>query len=70
LFVPSSAVVMRGQLDLVFVVQTNKAVLRIVKTGKRSNNEVGVLSGLEAGETLTVEGAASLVNGQPVEVKP
>jgi RND family efflux transporter MFP subunit len=70
LFVPSSAVVMRGQLDLVFVVQTNKAVLRIVKTGKRSNNEVEVLSGLEAGETLTVEGAASLVNGQPVEVKP
>ena len=70
LFVPSSAVVQRGQLDLVFVVQTNQAVLRIVKTGKRSNNEVEVLSGLETGETLAVEGAASLVNGQPVEVKP
>jgi RND family efflux transporter MFP subunit len=70
LFVPSSAVVQRGQLDLVFVIQSNKAVLRIVKTGKRSNNEVEVLSGLEAGESLAVEGAAALVNGQPVEVKP
>jgi RND family efflux transporter MFP subunit len=70
LFVPSSAVVQRGQLDLVFVIQSNKAVLRIVKTGKRSNNEVEVLSGLEAGESLAIEGAAPLVNGQPVEVKP
>ena len=35
----------------------------LLKTGKRSNNEVEVLSGLETGETLAVEGAASLVNG-------
>jgi multidrug efflux pump subunit AcrA (membrane-fusion protein) len=70
LFVPYGALVQRGQLDLVFVIQSDRAVLRIVKTGKRLNGEVEVLSGLEAGESLAVEGAASLVDGQPVEVKP
>jgi RND family efflux transporter MFP subunit len=68
--VPASAVVQRGQLELVFVVVDARAQLRLVKTGKRLGPETELVSGVQAGETVVVEGAASLVDGQAVEVKP
>lgn len=68
LFIPSSAIVQRGQLDLVFVVKDNKALLRIVKTGKRMDDQVEILAGLEAGEWIATQNASLLSNGQPVEV--
>lgn len=66
---PASAVIQRGQMELVFIVADSRAQLRIVKTGKRVGNEVELVSGVEAGEKIVVEGAGSLVDGQPVEVK-
>lgn len=66
---PATAVVVRGQLEMVFVVEQQKAHLRLVKTGKRLGEEWEVVSGLNAGESIVVEGAAALVDGQPVEVK-
>jgi RND family efflux transporter MFP subunit len=68
--VPASAIVLRGQMELAFVVQDGRAQLRIVKTGKRLGDEVEVVSGLTAGELIVVEGATSLRDGQPVEVRP
>jgi RND family efflux transporter MFP subunit len=67
--VPASAIVQRGQLELVFVVVNGHAQLRIVKTGKRLGDEVEVVSGMDAGEKVVVENAAQLIDGQPVEVK-
>jgi RND family efflux transporter MFP subunit len=67
--VPAGAVVVRGQMELVFVVNKDRAQLRLVKTGKRIGNEVEVVSGLEAGERIVVENATGLMDGQPVEVK-
>jgi hypothetical protein len=67
--VPASAVVLRGQMELVFVVTGQKAELRLVKTGKRMGDEIELLSGVSPGETVVIEGAATLVDGQPVEVK-
>jgi RND family efflux transporter MFP subunit len=67
--VPSSAVVVRGQMELVFVVGDGKARLRIVKTGKRIGDDVEVVSGVEAGETLVVENASALVDGQPLQLR-
>jgi RND family efflux transporter MFP subunit len=67
--VPASAVVQRGQMEILFVVADGKARLRLVKTGKRIGSEVELVSGVEAGEKIVVEGAAGLVDGQPVEVK-
>ena len=65
--VPSSAVVVRGQMEIVFVAENGKAALRIVKTGKRIGDEVEVVSGLEGGERIVVENAAGLIDGQPLQ---
>ena len=67
--IPATAVVVRGQMEIVFVVESQKAQLRLVKTGKRLGDEWEVVSGLNAGESIVVDGAASLSDGQPVEVK-
>lgn len=67
--VAASAVVQRGQMELVFVVADGHAQLRIVRTGKRVGDEVEVASGVEAGEKIVVEGTAGLADGQPVVTK-
>ena len=64
--VPESAVVQRGQMEMVFVVVGQNAQLRLVKTGRRIGGEVELLSGVSAGDPVVVEGAAGLVDGQPV----
>jgi RND family efflux transporter MFP subunit len=68
--VPVSAVIQRGQMELVFVAANNHAQLRLVKTGARVGDEVEVVSGLDSGEQIVTEDAAALTDGQPVTVKP
>jgi RND family efflux transporter MFP subunit len=68
--VPAGAVVQRGQMEIVFVVANQRAQLRIVKTGKRVVNEVELVSGVNSGEQVVVDGAAGLMDGQPVILKP
>lgn len=67
--VPASAVVQRGQMEIVFVVQNGRAQLRLVKTGKRFGDEVELVSGIEAQEQVAVENVAKLTDGQRVEVQ-
>ena len=62
--VPVSAVVLRGQMELVFVADKSHAHLRLVKTGKRVGDELEVVSGLEAGESIVATGADKLTDGQ------
>ena len=50
--VPDSAVVQRGQLEILFVVINGHAQLRLVKTGRHVGDEVEVLSGLNAGDAV------------------
>ena len=68
--VPTAAVVRRGQMELVFVVQDHKARLRIVRTGAEPDGTSQVLSGLEDGELVVVADPGLLVDGQPLEVRP
>ena len=68
--VPASAVVQRGQMELIFVLANGHAQLRLIKTGTRVGDEVEVVSGLDSGEQVVTEGAATLTDGQPVSVKP
>lgn len=68
--VPASAIVQRGQMELVFVAHDGKAQLRLVKTGKRIGDEVELVSGVEAGEKIVVENAAGLLDGQPLTLQP
>ncbi|MCU0783242.1 MAG: efflux RND transporter periplasmic adaptor subunit [Verrucomicrobia bacterium] len=68
--VPATAVVQRGQMEIVFVVSDNQAQLRLVKTGKRIGSEWELVSGVAAGEKVVVENPAGLIDGQPLTVKP
>jgi RND family efflux transporter MFP subunit len=67
--VPTSAVVVRGQLEILFVVTNQRAQLHLVKTGRTIGDEVEILAGLNSGESVVVGGAALLTDGQPVEAK-
>lgn len=67
--VPMSAVIQRGQMEIVFVVRDQKAQLRLVRTGKRFGDKVELLAGVSPGEQVIVEGAQTIVDGQPVEAK-
>ncbi len=67
LLVPSAAVVTRGQLTGVYVVEAGILHFRLVKTGRRLGDRVEILSGLSEGETLVVEGAGRAKNGARVE---
>ena len=67
--VPVSAVVQRGQLEIVFAVANQHAQLHLVKTGKPFGDETEILSGLHAGGAVVVEGATQLTDGQTVEAK-
>jgi len=66
---PISAVVVRGQMEMVFVVTNQTARLRLVKLGKRAGDTVELLSGATAGEAVVIEGAATLLDGQPVQMR-
>ena len=52
----------------VFVVQENKAMKRVVKTGDIFNSSILVTEGLRAGEQVVTAGASFLYDGAPVEV--
>ena len=65
--IPAGAVVNRGQLEIVFVVDNNQAHLRLVKTGKLLGDEIEVLSGITTNELVVVEGLTGLLDGQPVK---
>jgi len=67
--VPVSAVVQRGQLEIVFVVANQHAQLHLVRTGKRVGDEMEILSGLHSGDSVVIEGATQLTDGQPVEAR-
>ena len=67
--VPASAVVQRGQLEIVFIVVNQRAQMRLVKTGKRIGDTLEILSGLDAGDPAVVDGAAQLADGQSVQEK-
>ncbi|HEV2329939.1 MAG TPA: efflux RND transporter periplasmic adaptor subunit [Verrucomicrobiae bacterium] len=66
--VPISAVIQRGDMDLLFVVASDHAQLRIVKTGARVGDEVEIVSGLDSGERVVVSPPNNLLDGQPVVV--
>jgi hypothetical protein len=67
--IPASALVQRGQLEIVFVLANQKAQMRLVKSGRHTEKTVDILSGLEAGEQVIVDNPALLVDGQLAEAK-
>jgi RND family efflux transporter MFP subunit len=69
LAIPAAAVVERGQLQSVFVVENGEAHSRLITAGRRSNGAVEALSGLTAGEKVVSPAPAGLQDGARLEVR-
>ncbi len=70
LLIPRSAVVERGQLQGIFVVDQNKvASLRYITLGRPSGSAIEVLAGLQHGERLVAKPGALDLNGKRVEAE-
>lgn len=69
ILVPKRALLRRGELEGLFVLgEAGTALLRWVRTGTHVGDSVEILSGLRAGETVLLPGAATLKDGQRVKV--
>jgi RND family efflux transporter MFP subunit len=66
LTVPESALVHRGQMEGIFVVEGGTARLRWIKSGRGGDGRVEVISGLDAGERYVLDPPARLRDGSPV----
>lgn len=69
LTVPSEAIGMIGQIEKVYVVESGKLALRLVRTGSRDNGHTEILSGLHEGEEVVVPATPNLRDGQVVTVQ-
>ncbi len=58
ILIPSGAVIRKGQLEMVRVLEDGRARLRDVKTGMTYDDQTEVLSGLHAGEQVLVSNAS------------
>jgi len=75
ILIPSNALVQRGQLQGVYVVNTNSsnqatAVLRWVKTGQQRDGQVEIVSGLMTGDRIITSNIGQLSDGQPITLQP
>jgi RND family efflux transporter MFP subunit len=67
LMVPAAAVVTRGQLTGVYVVEDGRLHWRLVKTGRAIDGRVEVLAGISSGEQVVINGVERAVSGARVE---
>jgi multidrug efflux pump subunit AcrA (membrane-fusion protein) len=68
LLIPRTAVVERGQLQGIYVLDQNKiASLRYITLGKSSGAQVEVLAGLQAGERLIADPGGREFSGKKIE---
>jgi len=74
ILIPTNALIQRGQLQGVYVVNTNAsqatAVLRWVKIGQQRNGKVEIVSGLTTGDRIITSNIGQLSDGQPITTQP
>jgi len=70
LAIPAAAVTERGQLQSVFVADNGVARTRLVTVGEKTKDQVEVLSGLSAGDSVIFPITAGIGDGSRVEVRP
>lgn len=66
--VPEAAVVQRPAGSVVYAIEDGVAKQRVVRTGEFINGNVELLSGLQAGAIVAVDGAGFLTDGAPVTI--
>ncbi len=69
IIVPTAAIVRRGQMETVFVVEGDSARLRLVRTGRTEGQTTEVRGGLDDGERIVIDDVTALTDGQTVEVE-
>ncbi len=70
ILVPQAALVHRGQLDAVYVVDKDQiASLRYITLGKPSGKDVEVLSGLDSGERVVADAGGRDLSGKRIGVQ-
>jgi RND family efflux transporter MFP subunit len=70
LVIPESALTRHGQLEGIYLLQNNVALLRLVKTGKRSDHRIEILSGLEPGARIVTTPTAEISDGVRIIDEP
>jgi len=69
LLVPKAAVRTEAGQSVVFVVRDERAERRAVTTGAAQGEQIEIVSGLNVGERIVVEGVNSLADGARVKEK-
>jgi RND family efflux transporter MFP subunit len=66
LVVPESALIHRGQLEGVYIVENSVALLRLVRTGKQYEHAIEILAGLAPGARIVVAPTPEISDGVKV----
>lgn len=69
LLVPDVSVVQRPAGSVIYLLEEDKAVERVVEVGRRFDDRIQILAGLEPGMKVIVDGAGFLSDGTPVRVE-
>jgi multidrug efflux pump subunit AcrA (membrane-fusion protein) len=64
---PTEALLTFAGLTKLFVVENNRVVERVVKTGIRNGNYIEILEGVAVGDRVAVENLGKLTNGLAVK---
>ncbi|HEX9986743.1 MAG TPA: efflux RND transporter periplasmic adaptor subunit [Thermoanaerobaculia bacterium] len=67
--VPKTAIRREGEIDIVFVVKNGRAERRAVKVASTSGDTAKVSTGISGGESVVIDGAPDLKDGDAVKVK-
>lgn len=70
ILVPESALIKQGQLNGIYTINNNVAILRWLRTGKNFGDQIEVLSGLSANEQYIISAEEKLFNGAKVIPSP
>ena len=66
--VPESAVTIQGSTAFVYVVNNGKAEKKDIQIGKRNFGKVSVLSGINEGDLVIIEGVSKVRNSAKVKI--
>lgn len=66
---PEISVVHRPVGQVVYVIEDDKAVQRLVRTGHRQNGRIEILEGLDGGERIVADGAGFMTDGATISIR-
>ena len=69
LTVPEQSVVLRPAGKVVYAIEANRAKQRLVEVGAKRGGRIEILSGLQGGENIALDGAGFLTDGAAVQIK-